>query len=494
MQQKKTLYDFLYNSLREQILTGCYRYGSPLPSMNRLCDTYHVGIRTVKDVLAALRDEGLIRTEERKAARVIYRPSGAAGDNSILRFVLERRTSIVEVYETISLLLPPLFAFAAANCSLEHLEHYEQFRKFIQKGPGINSRRISSNLFHDLLHGTGSLLLNDLYASLEVYAQVPLVLMGEEDPSYTIPDEEKECITAIAALLPGGSRQEIQDAFSRLYHPAAESIRDYLRLLAERYPDIREIPNAAFTWNSERGRDHYYTQISRDLIDKIGTGFYKRGALLPSEARLSSQYRVSVATVRKALAALNELGFAKTVNGKGSIAVLPDEETTFRCMKDETYKRDTLLYLSALQFMAIAIRPAVQLVFSRMDASRLRNGLIGPDMHLPASMITYILELLPLPPLKTILQESNKLLLWGYYFAFYSNGAGSQTQLKKKSLEAFRYLQERNQTGFTDCLSQCYCHIFQAIRTFLIQGGLSEAKKIVPPDNTSRPGRSARRF
>ncbi|MFQ9639627.1 MAG: winged helix-turn-helix domain-containing protein [Eisenbergiella sp.] len=78
MQQKKTLYDFLYNSLREQILTGCYRYGSPLPSMSRLCDTYHVGIRTVKDVLASLRNEGLIRTEERKAARVIYRPPGAA--------------------------------------------------------------------------------------------------------------------------------------------------------------------------------------------------------------------------------------------------------------------------------------------------------------------------------------------------------------------------------------------------------------------------------
>lgn len=494
MQQKKTLYDFLYNSLREQILTGCYRYGSPLPSMSRLCDTYHVGIRTVKDVLASLRNEGLIRTEERKAARVIYRPPGAAGENSILRFVLERKSSIVEVYETISLLLPPLFSFAAVSCSLEQLEHYEQFRKYIQKGPGFNSRRIPSNLFHDLLHGTGSLLLNDLYASLEVYAQVPLVLMGDEDPSYTIPDEEKERIMAIAALLPGGSRQEIQDAFSRLYAPAAGSIQGYLQLLAERFPAIREIPGTSFSWTSERGRDHYYTQVSRDLIDKIGTGFYRRGALLPSEACLSSQYQVSVATIRKALAVLNKLGFAITVNGKGTIAILPDEETTFRCMKDETYKRDTLLYLSALQFMAIAIRPAIQLVFNRMDASRLHNRLTGSDTILLASMFDYILELLPLPPLKTILQESNKLLLWGYYFAFYSNGTRSQTQLKKKCLEAFRYLQQKDQTGFTDCLSQCYCHIFQVIRTFLIQGGLTEAKKIVPPDNTSFPGRGPRRL
>ncbi|MFR8340246.1 MAG: GntR family transcriptional regulator [Eisenbergiella massiliensis] len=57
MQRKKTLYDFLYTSLKEQILTGCY-HGSPLPSASRLCEIYHVGIRTVKDVLAALRKRG----------------------------------------------------------------------------------------------------------------------------------------------------------------------------------------------------------------------------------------------------------------------------------------------------------------------------------------------------------------------------------------------------------------------------------------------------
>ena len=97
--------------------------------------------------------------------------------------MLERRTSLAETFQTIALLMPPLFSFAAVNCTPEQLEHYEPFRKYIQKGSGDKTRRIPSNLFHDLLRETGSLLLNDLYASLEVYAQVPLCLLYTSCPA-----------------------------------------------------------------------------------------------------------------------------------------------------------------------------------------------------------------------------------------------------------------------------------------------------------------------
>ena len=487
MQRKKTLYAFLYTSLKEQILTGCYQYGSPLPSASRLCEIYHVGIRTVKDVLAALREEGLIRTEERKTAVVLYRPRRTSDENSILSYVLERRTSLAETFQTIALLMPPLFSFAAVSCTPEQLEHYEPFRKYIQKGSGDKTRRIPSNLFHDLLRETGSLLLNDLYASLEVYAQVPLVLMCEEDPSYVIPEEEKRRLAAVAELLPGKQQEEIRKAFFDLYAPVSENIRDCLQQMSVRFPNIRELPDAAFSWTPERGRDHYYTQISRDLIDKIGTGVYEAGTFLPSEANLCRQYHVSAATVRKALSTLNVLGFAVTQNGRGTIAILPDDQTTFRCMKDETYKRDTLLYLSALQLMAIAIRPAVQLVFPLMDASvqeRLQNEFSRPDNIPLASIFDCISELLPLQPLRAILDGCNKLLLWGYYFAFYSHGIRSHTQLKELSLHAFRCMQKGDSAGFSDCLSQCYCHILSIVRSYMIRGGLNEAKKIIIPYDT----------
>lgn len=66
MEQKNRLFDFLYQSLREQIETGLLPYGSALPSMSQLCEIYHVGMRTVREVLKALAKEGLIQTAERK--------------------------------------------------------------------------------------------------------------------------------------------------------------------------------------------------------------------------------------------------------------------------------------------------------------------------------------------------------------------------------------------------------------------------------------------
>lgn len=67
----------------------------------------------------------------------------------------------------------------------------------------------------------------------------------------------------------------------------------------------------------------------------------------------------------KALSTLNDLGFARTENGKGTVICLQDNETAFQCIKNPSYRRDTLLYLSAAQFMAIAVRPAARLAFPR---------------------------------------------------------------------------------------------------------------------------------
>ncbi|MCD8171508.1 MAG: GntR family transcriptional regulator, partial [Clostridiales bacterium] len=54
MEEKRTLFDYLYRNLKEQILTGYLGYGELLPSLNGLCEIYNVGIRTAKDVIRAL--------------------------------------------------------------------------------------------------------------------------------------------------------------------------------------------------------------------------------------------------------------------------------------------------------------------------------------------------------------------------------------------------------------------------------------------------------
>lgn len=123
MEQKNRLFDFLYQNLKEQIETGILPYKSALPSMSQLCEIYHVGMRTVREVLKALAQEGMIQTAERKPSRVIYKLTEMPETDSALepsvRTALKNKSSILSVYETMTILMPPLLAFSAQVCSEE---------------------------------------------------------------------------------------------------------------------------------------------------------------------------------------------------------------------------------------------------------------------------------------------------------------------------------------------------------------------------------------
>jgi GntR family transcriptional regulator/MocR family aminotransferase len=69
-------YEVLYETLRKQIVSGIYPYGTKLKSKRALAEEYHMSLITVEHALSLLSEEGYIETKERKASRVIYR----AGD------------------------------------------------------------------------------------------------------------------------------------------------------------------------------------------------------------------------------------------------------------------------------------------------------------------------------------------------------------------------------------------------------------------------------
>ncbi|NMB47135.1 MAG: GntR family transcriptional regulator [Firmicutes bacterium] len=69
-----------------------------------------------------------------------------------------------------------------------------------------------------------------------------------------------------------------------------------------------------------------YYQLKTILLDQILQGDWKVGDLLPSENELAQAYKVSRATVRRALAELQREGRVHTRKGKGSIVAQPKIE------------------------------------------------------------------------------------------------------------------------------------------------------------------------
>ncbi|MGP8299823.1 GntR family transcriptional regulator [Streptomyces inhibens] len=70
--------------------------------------------------------------------------------------------------------------------------------------------------------------------------------------------------------------------------------------------------------------------IADDIRNKISTGRIKAGERLPSEAQLASDYAVSTATLRSALAVLHGEGLVEKIHGKGNFVRYPLRRITYR--------------------------------------------------------------------------------------------------------------------------------------------------------------------
>lgn len=481
MLSKNTLFEFLYQNLHNQITCGHFKNGDTLPSMPQLSAIYNVGIRTVKDVLAKLKAEGLIETTERKPARIIYRPVPNSGSRSYAENLVRRQNSLAEVYQTMGLILPPLFYFTAVHGDLKKLPSYQKLLKKINSTDTAALDAVFSSLLNELLRSSNNLLYNDLYNSLKTYSQLTLAT-----PKNLLLKYDQEDFRQLLAALLSKDYQLINKCFNDMCLDFSASVTKYIQKLSRKYQLSDTItPVYDYSWSAEKGRDHYYTQIARDLIDKIAANIYEPGTFLPYEAALAKNYKVSVSTIRKSLALLNEIGFAETINTKGTIVRLPPTFITANCMQNERYKKDTLIYLSALQLMSVIIKPAAAAAFDKIDPLTQKSWqaeFAQPGKIPLALMVNSLIELTELRPLQAILQETNKLLHWGYYLAFHrQNLYGTTDTLSKYAWQAYLCLEAKDSEGFSTHLAICFSYILETIRNFITQNGLQEAAKIIAP-------------
>ena len=483
IKNKQTLFDYVYSDLCGQIKIGRLSYGDKLPSMSQLCELYHVGIRTVKDVMSALKKDGYIRTEERKAATVIYNRDNTDRDSAV-QSVLRQKTAIIQTYETMALILPPIFALSALVCNAEKMQEWAPaFKNFDSKAPE-KRKKIMMSFLCFLLDNSGNLLFRELFSKYELYARIPLFQDEPKFESLVTSYNEFKSLTWIADALLQKNSELIFHRFSVMYEAILHSAKVLIGNLAEKYPNLPEDETMDFAWNTHIGRNQLYTQVARDLIDKIGTGIYKEDTFLPPESQLAEEYGVCVSTVRNALAMLNKIGFAKTYNVKGTKVIWQEEQLVIKCLKNKGLRRDALLYLSALQLTAVIIRPAVMLSAARItdrEISELKKLLTDPSCITLDAIVRCIAEHQHLNPMKTVLEEAGALNIWGYYYSFYSNGPMEDEILAKKCAEALQYLCEGNAPRLACCLSSCYRHILEFVRDYLLNCGLSEASALILP-------------
>ena len=471
MKPQETKFEFVYNEIKQCILDGQIPHGNALPSSRMYCEQFHVSRYTINRVFDMLREEGLIDIQPRLAPIVVSTKEAFNTSNAVFE-VLKQKKSILQVYQTFALILPSLWVFALQGCDVEVLPHYKQAVKALRLGHTADGWRPSSKLGHDVLRIGGNSLFSELYSTFCLYNK--LAFFTKDCPYFSnhfFPGSAS-VTGVIIDVLKGDDPLTKYNQLSNMYQKLTDSIENTLNYLSETTPKCPSQTGLRFSWNPMRGQDYYYSKIVDDINLKIGLGKYPMGIFLPYEKQLASQYDVSISTVRKALSELEQRGFVKTLNGKGTIVIEPDDTKLHQLALNTGYVEKSLRYLHALQLMVLIIRPAALVAapqFTKAELEELANRFTSPGSIYLADILKTIMKHTTLEPFYVILSETNHLLEWGHHFAYYPSKKHTISYLNKQVIIAFQQLREGNVDSFADGIADCYRYNLSRMKKNMIE-------------------------
>ena len=471
MKPQETKFSFVYNEIKQRILDGYILPGNSLPSSRALCKQFHVSRYTINRVLDTLREDGLVDIQPRLAPIVVAGIDTCNSSNTVID-ILKQKEVILQVYQTFGLIMPPLLAFASQNCELEFLPNYKQAMKVSRLGVSAGGWRPPSHFGEDLLKIGGNELFSELYSTFDLYNK--LTFFTEECPYFSehFLQDSTSVTGVIIDILKGKDPLLKHEQLSNVYQKLTDSIENTLKYLSDITPICPAQTGLKFSWNPMRGQDYGYSKIVDDLNLKIGLGEYSVGMFLPYEKQLASQYDVSISTVRKALSELEQRGFVKTLNGKGTIVIEPDNTKSHQLALNSGYVEKALRYLHALQLMVLIIHPAALAAapqFTTEELDELADRFTSSDSIYLADIWESIMKHITLEPLYVILSETNHLLEWGHYFAYYPVKKHILSHLNKQVILALQQLREGNAHSFADGIADCYRYNLIRVKKHMVE-------------------------
>ena len=471
MKPQETKFTFVYNEIKQCILEGQIPPGNTLPSSRMYCEQFHVSRYTINRVFDALRTEGLVDIQPRLAPIVASKKDTCNSSNTVFE-ILKQREGILQLYQTFALILPSLMVFALQECDVEIMPHYKQAMKALRLGDASGEWSPPSKLGYDILRIGGNSLFSELYSTFGLYNK--LAFFAEDCPYFSkhFLRGAVSVTSVIIDTLKGDDPLTKYNQLSDMYQKLTDSIEHTLNYLSETTPKCPAQTGLKFSWNPMRGQDYYYSKIVDDMNLKIGLGEYSVGIYLPYEKQLANQYDVSLSTVRKALSELEQRGFVKKLNGKGTIVIEPDDTKLHQLALNSGYVEKALRYIHALQLMVLIIRPAAFAAaphFTRAELDGLADRFTSSDSIYLADIFEAILRHTTLEPFYIILSETGRLLEWGHHFAYYPSRRHTLFRLNKQVILALQQLIEGDAGSFADGIADCYRYYLVRMRKHILE-------------------------
>ena len=412
MENGMELQQVIYHVLRTQIQFGVYRYGERLPTIEDAARLFVVSVKTIRAAYRQLQRDGYITISKSVGVKVDVSYSGQEIEAYIQRFFAQRRDALLDLGRSVG----PLFGNAQwlgfKNAAPELLDEVEDLAAPEEcMAPYTMIRQLQA------VYGVlGNDLLMRLVWQVFMFSLAPFLSVSGNLVQFK---QHQNPLLQMIALCREGDWTALRacvDAFQARKGPA------YLQFYESRIRLHAAGRQTVFTWSVYKKASQLCYSLGMEFLIAISLGEYPPGSLLPSLGAVAEEKHVSVNTVRRTMALLNDVGAAKSVNGVGT-RVLPQEQVAENCdLSGASAHQQLYGYAQSVHLLALSCRQAALDTLAATDRQtaerwgvQLRGyARMGRHELAPYAVINLISQDTPLMAVRTVYTALFRSLFWGY--------------------------------------------------------------------------------
>jgi DNA-binding FadR family transcriptional regulator len=341
MKGSNELYKLVYEYYSARILFGFYSCGDTLPAIPKICRQFRMAIPTVRTAFTHLEQDGYIKVEASKAARVIYKTTTDEIRKQAAEYFLAREEGLQDIAQAGQILIEPLWEYGLQKWKEENWERLWQ--ELTNPSPG--SLFMPVELYILVLSSLENKLILNFYWEMVRYLCFPY--LAEDRTQEKLPLEEMGIKTNEALI------QYLKNDYFAKYNGSMKELFVFLEQARTEFTG-KNIEPVPFQWNIYRQRPQMRYSLASAIIRAIIADTYPVGTYLPSLPRLAEEYGVAMSTVRRTVTLLNDLGVVKSHQGKGILVCMAPEEMD---LSRPEVKGLLDVYLESLQMLVLSAKP-----------------------------------------------------------------------------------------------------------------------------------------
>ena len=412
MENGMELQQVIYHVLRTQIQFGVYRFGERLPTIEDAARLFMVSVKTIRAAYCQLQRDGYITISKSVGVKVSISYSEQDAEAHIQRFFTEQKDALMDLGRSTRLLFGNAQWLGFKNASSELLDEIEEL--------SAPDERMAPYVMILKLQAVYGVLGNDLLMRL-----VWQVFMFSLAPFLSISgnlarlNQNQDPLLQMTALCREGNWPALRACVDAFQEQKGSALHQFYASRIRRPAADKQI---VFTWSVYKKASQLCYSLGMEFLIAISLGKYPPNSFLPSLNAVAQEYHVSVNTVRRTMALLNDIGAAKTINGVGT-RVLPPEEIVENCdLSGASAHRQLFSYAKSVHILTLSCRQVALDTLASMDRKTAGKwsvqlaGYARMRRHelTPYAIINLISKDSPSAAVRTVYTALFRSLFWGY--------------------------------------------------------------------------------